>query len=81
MDEAEKKVSESMQDIMTDLNNRITEIAGHPMGISLCIFNAVEGGRISYASNIPTSFVKSAWLAMIAGWEKDTQNIPAHKIN
>jgi hypothetical protein len=80
MNKAEKAVSEAMQDLMTELNEKITKIAGQEMGISLCVFNAVPGGRINYVSNCDRTEVKNAWQSMIKGWDEGMPDVPAHKV-
>lgn len=80
MNKAEQAVSEAMQDLMTELNKKITKIAGQEMGISLCVFNAVAGGRINYVSNCERYKVRDAWLSMIKGWDGGMPDIAAHKV-
>lgn len=80
MNKAEQAVSEAMQDLMTELNKKITKIAGQEMGITLCVFNAVAGGRISYISNCERQQVKECWLSMIKGWDRGMPDVAAHKV-
>ena len=80
MNQAEKNVSEAMQEIMTGLNKLINEIAGQEMGISLFVFNAEVGGRINYVSNCDREKVITVLKSMIKGWEEGMPDIPAHEV-
>lgn len=78
---ADRAISESMQELATELHNRLEGIAGQTMGFSLVVFNAEAGSRLNYVSNCDRQEVYSALKSLIAGWEGGMPDIPSHEIS
>jgi hypothetical protein len=79
--EADKKVSEQLQNVAKGLNQLLEEIAGQKMGFSLVVFNAEAGSRLNYVSNCDRGEVEKALGELLAGWKKGMPDIKAHELD
>jgi len=72
-----RKVSLAMQDIATELDQRITEIAGRRVAFSLFVWT---DGRCNYISTAERQEIIAVLEGMIAGWKAGMPDIPAHEL-
>ena len=79
--EEDRAVSEAMQEIASEIAERLEGIAGKPMGFSLIVFNAEAGSRMNYCSNCDRAEVINAMRSLLIGWGEGMPDIPAHKVS
>lgn len=77
----DRAISEAMQYIAAELEDRLESIAGRQMGFSLIVFNTEAGSRMNYVSNCDRTEVVNAMKSLLVGWGEGMPDIPAHKVN
>lgn len=76
----DRKISEELQAIAAELEDRVSAVACQRMGFCLVIFNAEAGSRMNYVSNCDREEVANALTSLLVGWGKGMPDIPAHKV-
>lgn len=77
----DRKISEELQAIANELEQRLEQIAGQKMNFSLVIFQTELGSRMNYISNTKREDVVGAMQSLLTGWGKGMPDLPAHKFD
>ena len=76
----DRKVSEQLQVIAKELDERLENVAGQRMSFSLVVFNAEPGSRMNYVANCQRQDVADAMKSLLKGWEQGMPDIKTHEI-
>jgi hypothetical protein len=71
------RVSRAAQDLATELDERIEEIAGERVAFSLFIWTR---GRCTYVSTAERPEIIRTLEMMLDGWKAGMPDVPAHKV-
>jgi hypothetical protein len=71
-------ISQSLQEIATEIDERLTKLVGHKVSFSLFVWSE---GRSNYISTAPRIEVATVLLEHIKGWVEGMPDIPAHKVD
>lgn len=79
--EPDRKVSEQMQALSSELDKKLEEVGGQRMSFSLIVFNSEPGSRVNYASNCDRDEVATAMVQLLANWQQGMPDIKTHEIS
>ena len=80
MTSPENKVSQNLQAIAAEIEDRLQEVAGQRMLFSLVVFNTTPGTRMNYISNGDRDDVATALRNLLESWDQGMPDVPAHKV-
>jgi hypothetical protein len=81
MNDPSNILSRHLQDIATEINDRLQDIAQMPVGFCLVVFPPVDDGAVSYVSNCDRDLVQSALETLLEHWNAGMPDVPAHEKN
>lgn len=71
-------VSLRLQDLARELDRRLEDIAGEPVGFTLIVYTFP---RASYISNVDRKVAISEMLSLLAAWRSGMPDIPANEVS
>ena len=75
---ADIAISERLQELAREVDRRLADIAGEPVGFTLIVYTMP---RASYISNVAREDAVRNILDLLAAWDAGMPDVPAHEVS